>query len=109
MSIYLAVAAAFASGSGTCVSSVEDGNTLRLCSGEYIKIMGIEVPPLHGADRAGVESREALKNLVAQGPVAIERLGKIADGATVANVVVETRDAAQYLVTWGYAKSSGHN
>lgn len=109
MSIYLAVAAAFASGSGACVSSVEDGNTLRLCSGEYIKIAGIEVPALHAPNRAGAESRDALKKLIAQGPVTIERLGTDATGTTQANVVVESRDAARYLVTWGYAKSSDQN
>ncbi|MGF7155977.1 hypothetical protein [Novosphingobium gossypii] len=39
MSVFLAISGVAASASGLCVSYVNDGDTLRLCNGERVRIM----------------------------------------------------------------------
>lgn len=125
MSLLLAIAAASASASGICVSSIHDGDTIRLCSGERVRLAGIDAPEIDGSARCekaqrkklaasknppwcdfqlGNESRDALKNLIGQGHVTIERLGKDAYGRTLAHIYVNERDAGKYLITWGLAR-----
>lgn len=112
-------------GSGMCVSSVEDGDTIRLCSGEEVRIAGIDAPELEGSAKCekttrkalassknpawcdyklAEESREELKKIIASSHVVIKRHGKDTDGRTLATVYLDGRDAGNYLVTWGFAR-----
>lgn len=78
-----------------CIASVHDGDTLRLCSGERVRLLAIDAPELrrspscrarkratHWCDyRLGVQSRDALRAFVAGGPARIQRAEPIATAA----------------------------
>lgn len=119
MTILLAAAA------GLCIASVHDGDTIRLCNGERVRLAGIDAPELYGSPRctapqrkrlaqsknppwcdyrAGEMSRDALRSFLHSGRVSIERLGMDQYGRTLANIYVNDRDAGEYLVTWDFAR-----
>ena len=99
-----------------CIASVHDGDSIRLCDGERIRIMNIDAPEMPGSPkcergrngwcdyRLAEQSRDALQDFLASGPVRIDRQGKDAYGRTLARVSVNGQDAGQYLVKYGLAR-----
>ncbi|MBA4353694.1 MAG: nuclease, partial [Novosphingobium sp.] len=91
MPLLLALAAAT-----ICVARVSDGDTIRLCDGERVRLLGIDAPELRHSERCsaksrarltgsrnpswcdhakGAASRAALTRYIATGTVRIERRG----------------------------------
>lgn len=100
-----------------CVGSVHDGDTIRTCSGERIRIANIDAPELPGSPkcqdrrrqgwcdyRLAVSSRDALAALLATGPVRIQRRGQDRYGRTLATLSVNGHDAGEYLIAQGLAR-----
>lgn len=120
--IFLALALA---SSTICIASVHDGDSIRLCSGERIRIANIDAPELPGSERCsagarsrlagsrnpswcdyarGFRARDALEAFLATGPVRIRRVGTDRYNRTLAHVTVNGRDAGQYLISRGLAR-----
>jgi endonuclease YncB( thermonuclease family) len=120
MSAFILLAAA-----GLCIASVHDGDTVRLCDGERVRLQGIDAPELEDSprcspqqrqrlaasknpawcnDAAGARSRDALQAFVLTGRVSIERLGTDRYGRTLANIYVNGNDAGDYLIRRGLAR-----
>lgn len=114
-----------AAAASACVARVSDGDSLRLCSGERVRLAGIDAPELRGSSRCGVKSRERLKNsrnpawcdhakgekaraalgqFMLEGIVRIERQGHDRYGRTLARVTVNGVDAGQWLIRKGLAR-----
>jgi micrococcal nuclease len=110
---------------GLCIASVHDGDTLRLCTGERVRIAGIDAPEVVDSPRCepaqrrrlagtknppwcdyakGDASRDALSAFIASGRVSIERLGHDDYGRVLANIYVGDRDAGEHLVRLGLAR-----
>lgn len=108
-----------------CIASVHDGDTVRLCSGERVRIENIDAPELAGSSRCspqsrrrllgsrnppwcdyqlGTRSRDALAAFLARGPVMIARTGTDPYGRTLARLIVDGKDAGTYLVQMGLAR-----
>jgi Micrococcal nuclease (thermonuclease) homologs len=105
-----------------CVANVHDGDTIRTCGGERIRIANIDAPELPGSPRCAssarrgrasagwcdydlaVRSRNSLAALLASGPVQIERIGKDRYGRTLAKLSVRGQDAGEYLIAKGVAR-----
>lgn len=108
-----------------CVARVSDGDSLRLCSGERVRMIGIDAPELRGSSRCapaalarqtnsrnppwcdharGEQARAALARFIASGPVKIERRGLDAYGRTLARVSVNGTDAGEWLMDQGLAR-----
>ena len=101
-----------------CLASVHDGDTVRSCEGERIRIANIEAPELPDSPKCrprprsyawcdydmGYESRDALRAFLASGPVKIQRTGTDRYGRTLARLTVNGRDAGQYLIARGLAR-----
>lgn len=121
MSALMSLAAAVS----VCVARVTDGDSLRLCSGERVRLIGIDAPELIGSSRCapaalarlknsrnppwcdharGEQARAALAQFIASGPVQIERRGLDAYGRTLARVTVNGRDAGDRLISRGLAR-----
>lgn len=119
MSLILAAAA------GLCVASIHDGDTIRLCDGERVRLEGIDAPEVTGSPRcssrqrqmlegsknppwcdfkAGAASRDQLRAFMSAGRVSIERSGHDRYGRTLAKIYVGGRDAGEYLVGRGLAR-----
>ncbi|AOR79850.1 thermonuclease family protein [Novosphingobium resinovorum] len=115
----------FAAAAGLCVANVHDGDTLTLCNREKVRIANIDAPELRDSPRcapqqrqrfagsrnpawcdygAGEQSREALRSLLANGRVTIERLGQDRYGRTLAQIYVGDQDAGEYLIARGLAR-----
>lgn len=121
MSAILALAAA----ASACVARVSDGDSLRLCSGERVRLAGIDAPEMTGSSRCSAASRARLKNssnppwcdhakaeraraalawFITRGTVRIERQGIDVYGRTLARVTVNGRDAGAWLIGQGLAR-----
>ena len=99
-----------------CIASVHDGDSIRLCDGERVRIANIDAPEMPGSPkcqrgrngwcdyRLAVQSRDALQGLLASGSVSVFRQGQDAYGRTLARVSVNGQDAGQYLVQLGLAR-----
>ena len=119
MPLILAAAAA------VCIASVHDGDTVRLCDGERIRLINIDAPEVAGSsrcsaqsrarlaaspnppwcdDEAGVASRDQLRAFLSSGTPAIERKGADGYGRTLAHLSVNGRDAGRYLISLGLAR-----
>lgn len=119
MSILLAAAA------GLCIASVHDGDTIRLCGGQRVRLAGIDAPEVYDSprcspaqrqrlagsknppwcdDAAGARSRDALLAFIVTGRVSIERFGQDRYGRTLANLYVGDRGAGAYLISRGLAR-----
>ncbi len=120
MSALIALAAAT-----ICVAHVSDGDTIRLCNGERVRLLGIDAPELRHSERCsarsrarlagsrnpawcdhakGEASRAALARLMATGTVRIERRGTDVYKRTLARVTVNGRDAGEWLISQGLAR-----
>lgn len=100
-----------------CVGNVHDGDTIRTCSGERIRIANIDAPEMPGSPkcedrrrqgwcdyRLAVRSRDALSALLSSGSVQIERTGQDRYGRTLATLSVNGQDAGEYLIAQGLAR-----
>lgn len=108
-----------------CIARVHDGDTIRLCSGERIRIASIDAPELLRSERCspanvrrlagganpawcdydrGARSRDALAAFLDRGAVAIQRTGVDRYGRTLARITVNGRDAGLYLISIGLAR-----
>jgi endonuclease YncB( thermonuclease family) len=108
-----------------CIASVHDGDTIRLCSGERVRLEGNDAPEVAGSPRCsarnrarlassknpawcdsrlGLRSRDALRSFLAKGEPMIGRAGTDRYGRTLANLTVNGRDAGKYLIARGLAK-----
>lgn len=108
-----------------CIASIHDGDTVRLCSGERVRLAGIDAPEMQGSPRCtarnrtrlaasknpawcdaqlGRDSRDALRTFLGSGDAKIQRTGTDRYGRTLATVSVNGRDAGQYLIARGLAK-----
>lgn len=102
--------------SALCIANVHDGDTIRLCDGERIRIANIDAPEMPGSSRCNrgrdgwcdyklaTKSRDALSAFLANGEVAIIRQGTDRYGRTLARVTVNGRDAGAYLISQGLAR-----
>jgi endonuclease YncB( thermonuclease family) len=101
---------------GVCIANVHDGDSLRLCDGERIRIANIDAPEMPGSPKCGQgrrgwcdyalaeRSRDALQAFIGLGPVSIQRQGQDAYGRTLARVRVNGADAGDFLVSAGLAR-----
>lgn len=115
MPIFTILAAAGA----VCIANVHDGDSIRLCDGERIRIANIDAPEMRGSSRCdrgrggwcdydlAIRSRDALRAFLASGNVKITRLGQDRFGRTLARVSVDGRDAGAYLIGQGLARRWG--
>lgn len=120
MPLLLALAAAT-----VCVARVSDGDTIRLCNGERVRLLGIDAPELRYSERCsaksrarlagsrnpawcdhakGEASRAALARFMATGTVRVERRGIDRYKRTLARVTVNGRDAGEWLISQGLAR-----
>jgi micrococcal nuclease len=100
-----------------CVGSVHDGDTIRTCEGERIRIENIDAPEMRGSPKCNdrrrngwcdyplaLQSRDALAAFLAKGHAKILRSGKDRYGRTLATIAVRGRDAGEYLIAQGLAR-----
>lgn len=100
-----------------CVGSVHDGDTIRACSGERIRIANIDAPEMRGSPKCrdrrrngwcdyplAIRSRDALAAFLASGRPKIRRAGQDRYRRTLATVTVRGRDAGEYLIARGLAR-----
>lgn len=107
---------ALAAAAAVCIATVHDGDSIRPCDGERIRVANIEAPEMPGSPkcecgrngwcdyRLAVQSRDALQALLDSGPVRIDRQGQDAYGRTLARVSVNGQDAGRYLINLGLAR-----
>ena len=99
------------SAASLCIANVHDGDTIRSCDGERIRIANIDAPEMRGSPKCrdrrrrgwcdyalATRSRDALATCLAEGRVTIRRQGEDRYGRTLATIAVNGRDAGQYLV-----------
>lgn len=108
-----------------CIATVHDGDTIRLCSGEKVRLAGIDAPELPGSPRcsarqrrrlshsrnpawcdlrAGQRSRDALRAFLASGTIKMKRTGHDKYGRTLARIAINGGDAGNYLIAKGLAR-----
>jgi endonuclease YncB( thermonuclease family) len=109
-----------------CIASVHDGDTIRSCQSERIRLVGIDAPEVKGSPRCsakqrkrlagsknppwcdfakGDQARRKLSAFLSWGGVVIYRQGKDRYGRTLARVSVGGQDAGQFLIGLGLARS----
>ncbi|GGC04961.1 hypothetical protein GCM10011494_24380 [Novosphingobium endophyticum] len=102
---------------GLCVDNVHDGDTIRTCGSERIRVENIDAPELRGSPKCtdrrrqgwcdyalAERSRAALASFLASGPVTISRSGTDRYGRTLARLSVNGEDAGEHLVALGLAR-----
>ena len=108
-----------------CIARVHDGDTVRLCSGERIRIMDIDAPELFRSERCsppsvrrlqyspnpawcdytkGERARGALAQFLSHGTIRLQRTGTDRYGRTLARISVNGVDAGRYLIRRGLAR-----
>lgn len=100
-----------------CIADVHDGDTIRTCEGERIRIENIDAPELAGSPKCtdsrrqgwcdynlAARSRDELASFLDSGPVTISRSGTDTYGRTLAALAVEGEDAGDHLVSMGLAR-----
>ncbi|MFA7597010.1 MAG: thermonuclease family protein [Novosphingobium sp.] len=101
-----------------CLAYVHDGDTIRLCDGERVRIENIEAPELPDSPKCrdrrrngwcdyalAERSRDALAAFLGSGTAMMERTGTDRYGRTLARIRVNGKDAGQYLIAQGLAKA----
>ena len=101
-----------------CVADVHDGDTIRTCEGERIRLENIDAPELPGSpkctepDRNGwcdydlaESSRDELASFLESGFVTVSRSGFDHYGRTLATLNVDGEDAGDHLIAMGLAKA----
>lgn len=100
-----------------CIADVHDGDTIRSCDGERIRIENIDAPELSDSPKCtdrrrngwcdyelAERSRDELASFLAEGPVTISRSGTDKYDRTLAKLNVDGEDAGEYLVSKGLAR-----
>lgn len=100
-----------------CIANVHDGDTIRTCEGERVRIENIDAPEVSGSPKCedprrngwcdyalAERSREELASFLAGGSVAISRDGTDRYGRTLARLSVNGKDAGDHLVLMGLAR-----
>jgi micrococcal nuclease len=108
-----------------CIASVHDGDTVRSCKGERIRLVNIDAPEVAGSSRCsaksrqrlvasdnppwcdnalGIRSRDALRAFLAKGRATVYRTGTDRYRRTLARVTVNGVDAGEYLISRGLAR-----
>lgn len=103
--------------SSLCIADVHDGDTIRTCDGERVRIENIDAPELPGSPKCedsgrrgwcdfalAERSRNELASFLADGQVAISRHGTDRYDRTLATLSVDGRDAGDHLVSMGFAR-----
>lgn len=93
-----------------CTSVATDGDSIRLCSGERVRLLGVDAPELSRC-RPGrvcalgdpIASRDNLRRLIDGKALKIERIAKDRYGRTIARVRVNGRDLSCAQLAGGYA------
>ena len=106
-----------AAAAALCLAYVHDGDTVRLCDGERVRIENIDAPELPNSPKCrdrtrqgwcdydlARRSRDALAAFLAGGEPVIHRNGKDRYGRTLARLTVNGRDAGRYLIDMGLAR-----
>ncbi|UYY78425.1 thermonuclease family protein [Sphingomonas sp. R1] len=94
-----------------CIANVHDGDTVRSCGGERIRISNIDAPELRGSPKCrdrrrhgwcdyalAARSRDELERFLKAGRVILRREGKDRYGRTLGTLSVNGRDAGRYLI-----------
>lgn len=100
-----------------CIADVHDGDTIRTCDGERVRVANIDAPELRGSPKCkdpsrqgwcdyalAARSRDELASFLAAGSVAISRNGTDRYGRTLATLSVDGQDAGDHLVSLGLAR-----
>ena len=108
-----------------CIETVHDGDSVRLCSGERVRLDDIDAPEVFGSPRCsrasvrrlmesrnpawcdytqGERARNALARFLASGSVLLQRTGMDHYGRTLARLTVNGQDAGRYLISRGLAR-----
>lgn len=97
-----------------CIANVHDGDTIRTCDGERIRIANIEAPEMRGSPKCrrggwcdyalAERSRDELAAFLASGTVTIARSGTDRYERTLATVSVNGRDAGEHLIARSLAR-----
>lgn len=101
-----------------CIADVHDGDTIRTCDGERIRIENIDAPELPGSPRCtepgrngwcdydlAESSRDELASFLDSGTVTVSRSGFDHYGRTLATLNVDGDDAGDHLISMGLAKA----
>lgn len=84
------------------VCSVHDGDTLRLCNGQRIRVWGVDAPELK--QPYGYQSRDYLRQRILDRDVSLDCTGKgRSHKRKVCTVFHNGLDMAKEMVGWGYA------
>ncbi len=89
---------------------VIDGDTIRLDSGESIRLVGIDTPEIRNAEcaserAAGLAAKDRLRQLVdGAAVIRLERRWRDKYGRTLAILTIDGRDAARLLVAEGHGR-----
>lgn len=108
-----------------CIARVHDGDSIRLCSGERVRIANIDAPELFGSERCsataarrlresanppwcdyakGERARDALAAFLVRGSIQLQRVGIDRYGRTLARISAGGRDVGDYLIEQGLAR-----
>ncbi|KQM21940.1 thermonuclease family protein [Novosphingobium sp. Leaf2] len=102
-----------------CVAYVHDGDTLKRCDGQRLRLALIDAPEVagspscqprkrttHWCDNAkGQAAKAALQRFMASGPVTIKYIGQQDFyGRPLVKVIVDGKDAGDYLIARGLAR-----
>lgn len=97
-----------------CIADVHDGDTIRTCEGERIRISNIEAPEMRGSPKCrrggwcdyalAEQSRDELAAFLASGTVTITRNGTDKYDRTLATVAVNGQDAGKHLIARSLAR-----
>lgn len=94
-----------------CAPVATDGDSIRLCTGERIRLLAIDAPELNGCHPRGrhcapgdpVASRDNLRRLIDGRHLKIERVAKDRYGRTIARVRVNGQDLSCAQLAGGFA------
>lgn len=111
---------AAAPGDQFCIARIHDGDTIRRCDGQRLRLADIDAPELRGSPacatpqqratrwcdyEAGIAARDALAGLMASGSVQIVYLGRNDRyRRPLVRVLVGGRDAGEMLIARGLAR-----
>ncbi len=97
-----------------CIADVHDGDTIRTCEGERIRIANIEAPEMRGSPKCrrggwcdyalAEQSRDELAAFLASGMVTISRSGTDRYDRTLATVAVDGLDVGEHLISRSLAR-----
>lgn len=110
--------AAEAEATALCIADVHDGDTIRTCEGERIRLENIDAPELPGSPKCtkpgrngwcdydlAESSRDELASFLGSGAVTVSRSGTDRYGRTLARLNVDGADAGDHLISMGLAKA----